>query len=83
MLRLLTSLAAVAVTLRPVACLELNATDPQSVRDVAQNLTLGVLSYYRNYNTSDGIQDWQVGLFPFLPYVSGRPYTFFVEYERC
>ena len=51
------------------AAIPLNATDLQSVRTAAANLTQGVLSYYHNNSTSNGsTQDWQIGLYPFPPY---------------
>ena len=55
--------AAVAICLfRTGAAVDLNVTDPQSIKTAAAALLQGVLSYYQNYNTSNGIQDWQVGV---------------------
>ena len=60
-----TILCATLAAIWPSAlALDLDINDPQSIRDVAQNLSLGVLSYYQNYNTSSGIEPWQVGLYP-------------------
>lgn len=64
-----TLLSAIAASLlQSTAALDLNATDLDSVRAAAANLTQGVFSYYQNSNTSNATQNWQVGLFPFPPY---------------
>ncbi|KAL9090645.1 MAG: hypothetical protein Q9159_001892 [Coniocarpon cinnabarinum] len=77
-------IAALAALSFTSIAIELDVNDTASIRAAAQNLTQGVLSYYENYNTSNGIQPWQVGLFPFLPYYwweSGAIWGGFIDYQ--
>ena len=73
-------LGALAAVLREASAIALNATDLGSVRSVAQNLTLGVISYYQNANATGD----ENGLFPFLPYYwweSGAIWGGFMDYQ--